>query len=80
MSLQERLEGSKEAKALWVQSVRIAAHDYTVIHKRNPQQWVITDFFRLHGQEADQERFPADKLLMSQENIVADTGYIPVLI
>eukprot|EP00957_Ditylum_brightwellii_P196432 14966519-Ditylum_brightwellii.AAC.1 len=46
MSLADRLNTSTESKALWLQSVSIAIHDFTVIHERTPCQPTITTYFQ----------------------------------
>eukprot|EP00957_Ditylum_brightwellii_P030610 2319769-Ditylum_brightwellii.AAC.1 len=35
-----------ESKRNWLESVCIAVHDFTVIHKRSPSQRTITQFFQ----------------------------------
>eukprot|EP00957_Ditylum_brightwellii_P174309 13270858-Ditylum_brightwellii.AAC.1 len=45
LDLAEWLKTSQESKRLWWESVKIAAHDFTVIHKCMPCQQVVTEFF-----------------------------------
>ena len=46
MPLQERLLTSPASKAMWLESVKIAVHDFTIIHERSPCQRTITNFFQ----------------------------------
>eukprot|EP00957_Ditylum_brightwellii_P078303 5953528-Ditylum_brightwellii.AAC.1 len=46
LSLADRLQTLHKAKALWLQSVSIAIHDFTVVHERTPCQPTITTFFQ----------------------------------
>eukprot|EP00957_Ditylum_brightwellii_P148667 11318696-Ditylum_brightwellii.AAC.1 len=46
MPLVDRLNTSTESKALWLQSVSIAVHDFTVVHERTPCQPTITIYFQ----------------------------------
>eukprot|EP00957_Ditylum_brightwellii_P004436 336496-Ditylum_brightwellii.AAC.1 len=39
------LKSSLESKRLWLESVCIAVHDFTVVNKRTPSQQLVTDFF-----------------------------------
>eukprot|EP00957_Ditylum_brightwellii_P082938 6305592-Ditylum_brightwellii.AAC.1 len=45
MDLTERLQSSPESKQLWLESVKIAVHDFKIVNKRTQSQCVITDFF-----------------------------------
>eukprot|EP00957_Ditylum_brightwellii_P160677 12232496-Ditylum_brightwellii.AAC.1 len=36
---------------MWLNSVRIAVHDFTIIHERSPSQRTITYFFQQHASE-----------------------------
>eukprot|EP00957_Ditylum_brightwellii_P036088 2733730-Ditylum_brightwellii.AAC.1 len=45
-SLTDHLNLSSESKHLWLESVKIAVHDFTVIHKCTLDWRVITHFFR----------------------------------
>jgi len=44
-SLQERLDMSASSKLAWLEAVRIAEHNFTVINKRSPLQCTITELF-----------------------------------
>eukprot|EP00957_Ditylum_brightwellii_P178111 13565986-Ditylum_brightwellii.AAC.1 len=45
LDLTERLKKCQESKCLWLELVKIAVHDFTIIHKRTHCQQVVTDFF-----------------------------------
>eukprot|EP00957_Ditylum_brightwellii_P036143 2738515-Ditylum_brightwellii.AAC.1 len=45
MDLIERIHSSPKSKQLWLESVKIAVHDFKRVHKHTPSQCVITDFF-----------------------------------
>eukprot|EP00957_Ditylum_brightwellii_P111795 8527073-Ditylum_brightwellii.AAC.1 len=51
MPLAERLQTSQESKTMWLNSVRIAVNDFTIIHDRSPSQQTITDFFQQQAPE-----------------------------
>eukprot|EP00957_Ditylum_brightwellii_P031826 2413167-Ditylum_brightwellii.AAC.1 len=44
MPLQDRLQCNHDAKAMWLESVNIAVHDFTVTHGQSPSQLIITSF------------------------------------
>eukprot|EP00957_Ditylum_brightwellii_P013060 986444-Ditylum_brightwellii.AAC.1 len=46
MSLANRLNTSTDSKALWLQSMSIAVHDFRVVHERTPCQPTITTYFQ----------------------------------
>eukprot|EP00957_Ditylum_brightwellii_P134916 10286649-Ditylum_brightwellii.AAC.1 len=74
MDLTERLQSSPESKQLLLESVKIAVHDFKIVHKCTPSQQVITDFFSnisTTTQDTPQEH--------KQWND-ADTAFIPSLI
>eukprot|EP00957_Ditylum_brightwellii_P028111 2122177-Ditylum_brightwellii.AAC.1 len=52
VDLTDWLKSSLEAKQLWLESIRIAVHDFTIVHKRTPSQHIITDFFHSNSQHA----------------------------
>eukprot|EP00957_Ditylum_brightwellii_P210983 15365633-Ditylum_brightwellii.AAC.2 len=83
MDLAKRLKSSQESKRLWLESVRIAVHDFTVIHKQTPSQWVITDFFQhinslQQQQQQHQQQEPSQQQQHNWQD--ADTCHIPALI
>eukprot|EP00957_Ditylum_brightwellii_P038609 2918835-Ditylum_brightwellii.AAC.1 len=43
--MKDRLQSSSESKQLWLESIRIAVHDFLVVHNCMPSQRAITDFF-----------------------------------
>eukprot|EP00957_Ditylum_brightwellii_P084018 6386903-Ditylum_brightwellii.AAC.1 len=45
LDMTDRLQSSSESKQLWLESIRIAVHDFRVVHNRIPSQREITDFF-----------------------------------
>eukprot|EP00957_Ditylum_brightwellii_P152879 11636497-Ditylum_brightwellii.AAC.1 len=45
LDMTDRLQSSLESKRLLLESIRIAVHDYCVVHNRIPSQRPITDFF-----------------------------------
>ena len=71
--LTERLKTLQESKRLWLESVKIAVHDYKVVHKWTPAQSVITDFFT---RTTPEQITPAER----QNWQDTDTIYIPELI
>eukprot|EP00957_Ditylum_brightwellii_P206575 15349062-Ditylum_brightwellii.AAC.2 len=80
MTLYDRMNCSDESKALWLQSVHIAVHDFTIVHKLTPQQQVMTDFFQCRRQSEDGDSSQGNGNMTGQGNVVGDTEYIPVLI
>eukprot|EP00957_Ditylum_brightwellii_P093070 7086567-Ditylum_brightwellii.AAC.1 len=46
MPLADQLNASTESKVLWLQSVSIAVHDFTVVDERTPCQPTITTYFQ----------------------------------
>ena len=77
MSLQDRLLTSPTSKAMWLESVKIAVHDFTIIHKRSPCQRTITDFFQRQSTTDLDSDIPLLQVPIPTEN---DTDFIPVLI
>eukprot|EP00957_Ditylum_brightwellii_P091122 6937641-Ditylum_brightwellii.AAC.1 len=73
LDLTERLKTSPESKQLWLESVKIAVHDFKVVHKRTPAQSIITDFFN---------RKATEQITMAEQQKWQDTDmtYIPALI
>eukprot|EP00957_Ditylum_brightwellii_P039903 3020987-Ditylum_brightwellii.AAC.1 len=72
--LTEHLKSSLKSKQLWLESVKIAVHDFTIVNKRMPSQRAITDFFcntPTATQNTPQEH---------QQWYDADTAYVPALI
>ena len=45
LDMMDRLQSSSESKQLWLESIRIAVHDFCVVNNRMPSQRAITDFF-----------------------------------
>eukprot|EP00957_Ditylum_brightwellii_P023302 1758753-Ditylum_brightwellii.AAC.1 len=77
--LTEQLQTSHECNRLWLESVQIVVHDFTMFHKRSPSQQVVTDFFP----PIEQDRPPQhthDNMNANYINDIDDTGYIPALI
>eukprot|EP00957_Ditylum_brightwellii_P174621 13295735-Ditylum_brightwellii.AAC.1 len=74
MDLTERLKSSLGSKRLWLESVKIAVHDFKIVNKRTSSQRVITDFFSNTSttiQNTPQEH---------EQWYDADTPYVPALI
>ena len=46
MPLQDQLQCNHDEKAMWLESVNIAVHDFTVTHGLSPSQSIITSFFQ----------------------------------
>eukprot|EP00957_Ditylum_brightwellii_P201871 15327608-Ditylum_brightwellii.AAC.1 len=46
ISLTDCLNSSQECKRLWLESVKIAVRDFTVVNKQTPTQPAITEFFQ----------------------------------
>eukprot|EP00957_Ditylum_brightwellii_P067504 5124939-Ditylum_brightwellii.AAC.1 len=76
LDLEDRLKSSPESKQLWLESVRIAVHDFTVVHKRKPSQRTVINFFSTVQTDPDQPTSPNN--LHSYNN--ADTAPIPALV
>eukprot|EP00957_Ditylum_brightwellii_P006807 515897-Ditylum_brightwellii.AAC.1 len=74
MDLTEHLKSSSKSKQLWLESVKIAVHDFTIVNKRMPSQCVITDFF--HNTPTDTQNTPQEQ----QQWHDADIAYVPALI
>jgi hypothetical protein len=77
MSLADRLQTSHEAKALWLQSVSIAIHDFTVVHERTPCQPTITSFFHPIDGSAPTSSITNNTVPSPAED---DIEYMPALI
>ena len=45
LDVTDRLQTSPESKRLWLESIRIAVHDFRVVHNRIPSQRTITEYF-----------------------------------
>eukprot|EP00957_Ditylum_brightwellii_P052449 3977546-Ditylum_brightwellii.AAC.1 len=73
LDLTEHLRTSPESKRLWLESVKIVAHDFKVVHKQTPGQSVITDFF---NRTATEQITPAEQQSWQD----TDMTYIPALI
>eukprot|EP00957_Ditylum_brightwellii_P066006 5005511-Ditylum_brightwellii.AAC.1 len=69
--LAERLQSTQECKRLWLESVRIAVHDFKIIHHRTPSQRVLTDFFSTNDNTSIRQH-PPPRL-----NNNDDTAYVP---
>eukprot|EP00957_Ditylum_brightwellii_P138687 10571142-Ditylum_brightwellii.AAC.1 len=80
MPLHDRMNYSDESKALWLESVHIAVHNFTIVHKHTPQQWVMTDFFQCRRQSEDGDSSKSNGNMTGQGNNVGEIEYIPVLI
>eukprot|EP00957_Ditylum_brightwellii_P098072 7470736-Ditylum_brightwellii.AAC.1 len=76
LDLEDCLKSSPESKQLWLESVQIAVHNFTVVHKRTPSQGTVTDFFSTVQTAPDQPTSPNDLQLYNN----ADTAPIPALI
>eukprot|EP00957_Ditylum_brightwellii_P128397 9792443-Ditylum_brightwellii.AAC.1 len=53
MPLHDRMNCSDESKALWLESVHIAVHNFTIVYKCTLQQRVMADFFQCRRQSED---------------------------
>eukprot|EP00957_Ditylum_brightwellii_P090701 6908229-Ditylum_brightwellii.AAC.1 len=73
LDLTDRLKTSPESKQLWLESVKIAVHDFKVVHKQTPAQSVITDFF---NRTATEQITPTEQ----QNWQDTDMTYTPTLI
>ena len=62
MTLKDRLDSSVYAKLAWLEAVRIAEHDNTVVHKRQPTQRTITEFFTTNDPNAALETINGTQL------------------
>eukprot|EP00957_Ditylum_brightwellii_P079429 6040476-Ditylum_brightwellii.AAC.3 len=77
MPLTDRLHTSTESKALWLRSVPIAIHDFTVVHRRTPCQPTITTYF----QSTDTVDTTASVTSTTAHSPLEDgTDFIPALI
>eukprot|EP00957_Ditylum_brightwellii_P152829 11632973-Ditylum_brightwellii.AAC.1 len=72
--LTEHLKSSPKSKQLWLESVKIAIHDFTIVNKRTPSQRAITDFF--YNTLTTTQNTPQEH----QQWQDADTAYVPALI
>ena len=45
LDVNDRLQTTPESKRLWLESIRIAVHDFRVVHNRVPSQRTITEYF-----------------------------------
>eukprot|EP00957_Ditylum_brightwellii_P083117 6319057-Ditylum_brightwellii.AAC.1 len=45
INLTKRLRSSPELKHLWLKAVKIAVHNFTVVHKHTLSQRIMTNFF-----------------------------------
>eukprot|EP00957_Ditylum_brightwellii_P019746 1490769-Ditylum_brightwellii.AAC.1 len=43
--LKDRFKSSPESKRLWLESVQLAVHNFTVVNKQTPSQRLVTNFF-----------------------------------
>eukprot|EP00957_Ditylum_brightwellii_P084310 6410523-Ditylum_brightwellii.AAC.1 len=75
LDLEDHLKLSPESKQLWLESVRIAVHDFTVVHKRMPSQQTVTNFFSTVQTGPNQPTSPNDLHLYNNAN----TAPIPAL-
>eukprot|EP00957_Ditylum_brightwellii_P110910 8459557-Ditylum_brightwellii.AAC.1 len=50
VDLPDWIKSSPESKRLWLESIRITVHDFTIVHKHTPLQHIITDFFHFNSQ------------------------------
>ena len=62
MTLKDRLDSSVYAKLAWLEAVRIAEHDYTVVNNRQPTQRTITEFFTTNDPTAALETINGTQL------------------
>eukprot|EP00957_Ditylum_brightwellii_P161604 12304080-Ditylum_brightwellii.AAC.1 len=75
-NLEDHLKSTLESKQMWLESVCIAVHDFTVVHKCTPSQLIVTDFFSTVQTAPNQPTSPNDLLLYNN----ADTAPIPALV
>eukprot|EP00957_Ditylum_brightwellii_P045828 3477074-Ditylum_brightwellii.AAC.2 len=75
LDLEDCLKSSPESKQLWLESICIAVHDFTVVHKRKPSQQTVTDFFLTVQTAHNQPTSPNGLHLYNN----ADTVPIPAL-
>eukprot|EP00957_Ditylum_brightwellii_P054087 4096749-Ditylum_brightwellii.AAC.1 len=62
---------------MWLNSVRIAANDFTIIHDRSPSQRTITDFFQ---QQALEDTNPLTSNVQAMIPKDDDSDFMPALI
>eukprot|EP00957_Ditylum_brightwellii_P128347 9789085-Ditylum_brightwellii.AAC.1 len=75
IDLTEQLRSSPESKHLWLKAVKIAVHNFTVVHKCTPSQCNVTDF--LSSTASHQSQQPCQDQQHWQD---ADMAHIPDLI
>eukprot|EP00957_Ditylum_brightwellii_P011622 878190-Ditylum_brightwellii.AAC.1 len=75
INLSKQLGSSPESKRLWLKAVKIAVHDFTVVHKRTLSHRVVTNFFS--NTISHQSQQPCQD---QQHWHDADTAHIPALI
>eukprot|EP00957_Ditylum_brightwellii_P086653 6593423-Ditylum_brightwellii.AAC.1 len=51
MPRQDQLKCHHDTKAMWLESVKVAVHDFTVVHKRSLSRLTITSFFQHASQD-----------------------------
>eukprot|EP00957_Ditylum_brightwellii_P048444 3676032-Ditylum_brightwellii.AAC.1 len=73
MPLNDRMNCSDESKALWLKSVHIAVHNFTIVHKCTPQQQVMTDLFQCTRQGEGGVPSHRNGNMTGQGNVVGDT-------
>eukprot|EP00957_Ditylum_brightwellii_P096098 7321440-Ditylum_brightwellii.AAC.1 len=78
MPLAEYLDTSKESKVLWLESVKIAVHDFTIIHECTPCQCTITDFFTLT--QSEETTNTTTDTTQVRTPVADDLDYTPALI
>eukprot|EP00957_Ditylum_brightwellii_P134105 10224079-Ditylum_brightwellii.AAC.1 len=61
MTLEDRLKSSVYAKLAWLEAVQIAEHNFTAVHKRQPTQRTITEFFTTKDPTATLETMNRDQ-------------------
>eukprot|EP00957_Ditylum_brightwellii_P044575 3380048-Ditylum_brightwellii.AAC.1 len=74
--LEDCLKSSPESKQLWLESVRITVHDFTMVNKRTPSQQLVTNFFSTVQTALIGPTSPTDMHLFNN----ADTAPIPALV
>eukprot|EP00957_Ditylum_brightwellii_P042262 3201033-Ditylum_brightwellii.AAC.1 len=62
MPLKDMLKSSVYTKLAWLEAVRMAEHDFTAVHKRQPTQRTITDFFTTKDTTATLATINGDQL------------------
>eukprot|EP00957_Ditylum_brightwellii_P175363 13349533-Ditylum_brightwellii.AAC.1 len=78
MPLQDQLKYHHDAKDMWLESMKIAVHDFTVVHEQSPSQPTITSFFQHTTQDTQPQLMNINEQVTN--NTEDDTDFMPSMI